>query len=241
MALTDNLQAFYKLSDLSDSSGNNRTLTNNGNVSFASGKIGNAAVFDGEDRSLSNNLSLVSNNGASVSMWFKGPNLFDGGYEHGPFSWNCLFSLNGNGNTIQVHPITYGNVGLVFANWDTNTFLNTETNVLDDVWHHIVLSISSSGVAEAFVDGIKIGEANDFATSLNTTGLVLGLDAVGSANAKIAGQIDAVGIWNRALSDAEVAALYNSGTGLELDGVAQPTLVKMQAPVKFFGKVKFGV
>jgi hypothetical protein len=55
------------------------------------------------------------------------------------------------------------------------------------------------------------------------------------------GQIDAVGIWNRALSDAEVAELYNNGTGLELDGVAQPTLVKMQAPVKFFGKIKFGV
>ena len=55
------------------------------------------------------------------------------------------------------------------------------------------------------------------------------------------GQIDAVGIWNRALSDAEVAELYNNGTGLELDGVAQPTLVKMEAPIKFFGKVKFGV
>jgi hypothetical protein len=55
MALTDNLQAFYKLSDLSDSSGNNRTLTNNGNVTFASGKIGNAAVFDG-----SNQLQVVN-------------------------------------------------------------------------------------------------------------------------------------------------------------------------------------
>jgi hypothetical protein len=53
--------------------------------------------------------------------------------------------------------------------------------------------------------------------------------------------IDAVGIWNRALSDAEVAELYNNGTGLELDGVPQPTLVKLQAPVKFMGKVKFGV
>ena len=32
----------------------------------------------------------------------------------------------------------------------------------------------------------------------------------------VEGQIDAVGIWNRALSDAEVAELYNNGTGLEL-------------------------
>jgi hypothetical protein len=57
----------------------------------------------------------------------------------------------------------------------------------------------------------------------------------------INGQIDAVGIWNRALSDAEVAELYNNGTGLELEGVAQPTLVKLQAPVKLIGKIKFGV
>ena len=58
---------------------------------------------------------------------------------------------------------------------------------------------------------------------------------------KFIGSIDAVGIWNRALSDSEVAELYNNGTGLELDGVPQPTLVKLQAPVKFMGKVKFGV
>jgi hypothetical protein len=48
------------------------------------------------------------------------------------------------------------------------------------------------------------------------------------------------------LSDAEVAELYNNGTGLEIDnggngGGGNPTLVKMQAPVKLFGKVKFGV
>jgi hypothetical protein len=60
------------------------------------------------------------------------------------------------------------------------------------------------------------------------------------------GEMDAFGIWNRALSDAEVAELYNSGTGLEIDnggngGGGNPTLVKMQAPVKFFGKIKFGV
>jgi hypothetical protein len=42
------------------------------------------------------------------------------------------------------------------------------------------------------------------------------------------------------LNDAEVFALYNGGAGLELE-VILPTLVKLQAPVKFMGKVKFGV
>ena len=45
-SLTTGLQAFYKLDDLTDSSGNGNALTNNGDVSFSSGKIGNAAVFD---------------------------------------------------------------------------------------------------------------------------------------------------------------------------------------------------
>jgi hypothetical protein len=63
----------------------------------------------------------------------------------------------------------------------------------------------------------------------------------GEGTGEFNGSIDAVGIWNRALSDAEVAELYNNGAGLELEGSAAPTLVKMQAPVKFFGKVKFGV
>ena len=39
----------------------------------------------------------------------------------------------------------------------------------------------------------------------------------GTGNENFIGSVDAVGIWNRALSDAEVAELYNSGTGLELD------------------------
>ena len=65
MALTNNLLAFYKLDNTTDSSGNGNTLTNNGNVSFASGKIGNAAVFDG-----TNNLQVTNpiSEGAEYSL-----------------------------------------------------------------------------------------------------------------------------------------------------------------------------
>ena len=73
MALTDNLLAFYKLSDTSDSSGNNRTLTNNGNVSFASGKIGNAAVFDGQSY-LTNSVDITNYSGLTIAMWIKATN-----------------------------------------------------------------------------------------------------------------------------------------------------------------------
>jgi len=39
----------------------------------------------------------------------------------------------------------------------------------------------------------------------------------GTGHENFIGSIDAVGIWNRALSSAEVAELYNNGTGLELN------------------------
>jgi hypothetical protein len=63
-----------------------------------------------------------------------------------------------------------------------------------------------------------------------------------SISDNLEGQIDAVGIWNRALSDAEVAELYNNGTGLELGTTPTlNTLIKIQGNAKFYGKVKFGV
>lgn len=54
------------------------------------------------------------------------------------------------------------------------------------------------------------------------------------------GLVDAVGIWSRALSEAEVAELYNSGNGLELEGPVA-SFVKIQGNVKFYGNVKFGI
>ena len=69
-SLTTGLQAFYKLDDETDSSGNGNTLTNNGNVSFASGKIGNAAVFDGGNRFLSIAAPITSRP-LTIAGWVK--------------------------------------------------------------------------------------------------------------------------------------------------------------------------
>jgi hypothetical protein len=232
MALTDNLQAFYKLSDLSDSSGNNRTLTNNGNVSFASGKIGNAAVFDGSGiLQLPNCNFPAQNDDRSIFGWLKtsenkGIRKFL--FCYGANNWELLYCMAVNESGCLAFYL-YSGAG-EFNTDDPNHLVD------DDSWHHFGV-IQSSSQRKVYLDGINIwsyeGAVN---TDPNST---FEIGAWNSAEQFI-GQIDAVGIWNRALNDAEVAALYNNGTGLELDGVAQPTLVKMQAPVKFFGKVKFG-
>jgi hypothetical protein len=217
MALTDNLQAFYKLSDLSDSSGNNRTLTNNGNVSFASGKIGNAAVFDG-----SNKLQVTNPIAAGVEYssagWVNFSN-FD--------SLQYIFSFGNDMGVLYHNGVSPAEV--IFTP-SVGSYIGVGTTSAN-AWHFVYASRKANGDYSISIDNGALVTGNAGETYYGTF-------EIGNL---LNGQVDAVGIWNRALSDAEVAELYNNGAGLELEGSAAPTLVKMQAPVKFFGKVKFGV
>jgi arabinan endo-1,5-alpha-L-arabinosidase len=222
MALTDNLLAFYKLDDLTDSSGNGNTLTNNGNVSFASGKIGNAAVFDGS-HCVSSNCEIPVSTTASISLWVK-PNLLDAG------RYQTLIGKY-SGLNIGIDPSNQ-----IFVDDFTQPLL-AGTILTTEFWYHIFTKVDN-GISYLYVNGELITSAPNI---LNT---VVDFYIGGEGNISVDyfdGLIDAVGIWNRALSDAEVAALYNNGTGLELGGAApaSSSMVKLIDGVKLFGKTKF--
>jgi hypothetical protein len=225
MALTDNLQAFYKLSDTSDSSGNNRTLTNNNGVSFASGKLGNAAIMNEASKVLSKEQFKIGNN-FSVSLWAK------------QLTNDSQAGLIGQYPGLWMSITTDGAVALSdLASWES---FSASGLISLNQWNHYALNVVD-GYAKVYLNGTLVLEDNANQMTLWSDagrGFGIGGEPLNNSGTK---EIDAVGIWNRALSDAEVAELYNNGTGLELDGVAQPTLVKLQAPVKFMGKVKFGV
>ena len=226
MALTDNLQAFYKLSDLSDSSGNNRTLTTHGNVSFASGKIGNAVTVDSTGCMSGDPFNAP--NDFSISFWGSAAYDEDNG---------ALFVCQYPGLYIATRndgSVSFGDM----SSWESNSSAGVVTG---NTWYHYCL-VRNGGTANLYINNVLSTSSSENLPDLTNDGRVFGFFNDSENNhAWGSGSIDAVGIWNRALSDAEVAELYNNGTGIELDGVPQPTLVKLQAPVKFFGKVKFGV
>jgi hypothetical protein len=229
MALTDNLLAFYRLDDLSDSSGNNRTLTNNGNVTFASGKIGNAAVFDGTNE-MDGNFQIPFSNSATVSLWFNS-NSIDGE--------STLFGIR-NYPTPTVNLAIQPN-GQVWLNDYTCPQMSSDEGVVStNNWYHVCFKTEGANMS-LYINGSLIQ------TSQSTLATV-GQFFIGSGSNinYFNGQIDAVGIWNRALSDAEVAELYNNRAGGEVvDGVwipAPPVLgyVKLGGTSKLSGRVKFG-
>ena len=191
--------AFWKLDDLNDSSGNENTFTNNNGVTFDTGKIGNAAVFQ-STRWLGCNMAFnTATSNWSISLW--------------------LYPTSAPSN-VNTFPIAGPNLGDHFAlqllpdlrvgfGYYAEPDLYGQSNGLN-VWTHVV-AVCTSGIIELFIDGISVGTStwtgandnNEIRLNTNFNDQVFN------------GKIDAVGLWHRALTQPEITALYNNGNGLE--------------------------
>jgi hypothetical protein len=78
-------------------------------------------------------------------------------------------------------------------------------------WHHLV-QVRANNVTTLYVDGVlqngTITKTPYFSNSL----FLVGSSGSGGSNQIFNGQIDDIGVWNRALSQQEITALYNSQT-----------------------------
>lgn len=197
------LQAFYKLSDTSDSSGNNNTLTTNGNVQFASGKIGLAAGFDGSSYLIKEGVSPVGTNDFSLGMWLNLTN----------FSSNPPVPFAGGSGGFSL-AFFEGMVHIAKSNV-ADLYDFSSGAVTSNSWFHVLINRVGS-VVTCYVNGSSVG-TYDSGSVIDFTGTDYYIGAHPGPMLFTEGQIDAVGVWNRALSEGEVAALYNSGNGLELN------------------------
>jgi hypothetical protein len=213
MALTDNLVASWKLSDLTDVSGNAHTLTNNNTVTFVTGKIGNAAnLVRASNQTLSiANGSLGDLNPVgtaySISLWFyiESIGFFENQY--------LINTYSSGGYRINVSSVA-GTKTLVLTNsGDTVSGIATGTGA----WHHIVMSVSSGGAIKYCYDGTYVEPSSSpVAPAISFEDFYIGGSAAGSAGA-VNGKIDAVQFWSRTLSEAEMLESWNSGSGVEVE------------------------
>lgn len=204
-----------------DESGNG----NNGSVNGATlttdrfGNSNSAYNFDG----ISNNVNLpLQQNGVTaytVSAWFKtsigGPVLSGRG------------SSNQVGLSLGVHNIgTGGNVdnGKSYFRADgpfTSVGKKTSNTYIDNQWHQIV-GVYNGAIGtivpsqfSIYIDNILVAQIDDAISSSsapinNGTNLLIGSHQVFPNGGKFNGLLDDVGIWNRALTEQEIANLYNA-------------------------------
>jgi hypothetical protein len=135
-------------------------------------------------------------NAMSVSLWAKHQTLDATGYI---FDKAAL-----PGNYDRATLLHWGTDLRVY---NENSFYSSYSNVLDTNWHHYLIILNGNEVI-LFIDGVSSGIGilgNNF---LNTPGII----TLGKANNtnldNYNGNIDDIAIYNRALSQEEITALY---------------------------------
>lgn len=211
MALTDQLEAWWNLNELSgsrvDSSGNNRSLAETaGGVADAIGKIGNAVSFVGGSGYLSRS-AVVTSGTFSFSGWFRVND--EGGNDV------VLWLQSGGGSGRQ--SLSWSSDGTSITGASRNSGLTVNAEVSHDVWFYAVLT-NDGTTQRLYVNGSLI-DSN--ASVPDYTGLTTFQIGAGDS---LVGQIDLFGIWSRALSFSEVVQLYNLGDGLDPTAGSLPML-----------------
>ena len=91
----------------------------------------------------------------------------------------------------------------------------TSTNTYNDgQWHHGVVTFDNiNNIVSLFVDGVEIGTLSTTSNpdNIGTQPLRIGGNSQSLVEGFFEGQLDEVGVWNRALSITETADLMNDG------------------------------
>ena len=211
--LTDNLLAYWNFAEASgdraDALGT-YNLTDNDTVEAVAGHIGNGATFAGAAEKLTQaTLDLSGKTEFTLSAWVE------------------------LGVGSQVYFATVASalscVGLVSSGPHTNAltvYIGAASAFFDSVlsgagtWDHVVFRYdgaqsTNATKLRAWVNGVETAATVIIGTIPTLLGGAAGFD-VGwdGAGTYSVGSVDELAVWDRALSETEIDALYNGGTGL---------------------------
>lgn len=195
-----------KAGDMSGN-GNTGTLTNMAENDWVNGKLGKALDFDGSNDYVglfSNPLSSMS--ASSAAMWIKLNNLLLGSGGYSPTFLN-LYTDTNNNLRIAHDEAGPGRIVVSYISGGTQRGRQTSAGkVTANSWYHIAYTFDGTNL-KIYINGIVSDE------SAQSWG-VGGVNLIGSRDATtgaINGTMDEVRIYNRALEQSEITALYNSG------------------------------
>ncbi len=197
-------------------SGNNGTLTNGPTVT--SGIIGQALKFDGSNDyvEIADNNALDLTTSGTISAWINVTSQPAGnGFivnkaineSTTPNGYSISYIANGGCSSGYQIRIDIGNGTSYNAPGLCGTLsLNR--------WYHLAGTWSSGGTVVVYLDGAQAGSvANTVTPTNNATTLTIGAGRnTGSIDDFFTGKIDEVRLYNRALSAAEIAAIYQTTT-----------------------------
>jgi alpha-tubulin suppressor-like RCC1 family protein len=211
-------------SNVIDSIGGN-IPTVNGALSYTNGEVGRAFVFDGSTSYLSfpasSNLDIgATGSGITIEGWIN-PSTTN---EQGPMAeWD---SPSTDGLQFWVEPPMQLFANVMDTNGTTHVITSDGNLVAAQTWQHVALTYDkSSGATALYLNGVRVNNANFGSFTPQTTyGLNIGRrigQPIGYGQT-FSGGIDELSFYSRALSQSEIAAIYNAGSAGKCN--SSPTL-----------------
>ena len=215
-----NLVSYWKLEDTSDSKGNN-TLTNNNSVVFNSAKFANGADFgtsnSNKSLSIASNLG-ISNSAITMSCWVKLSS------EIGSGSWSFFAHHDSSSYTKDYIWYDYngGARKIIFShtkNFVGGADVEYTINMGTTNWYYLSMTYDGTNLY-TYVNGAYVGTSSTtgVGNTLTYSGTIIGakfIDNGSGVNCNASAIIDDTAIFSRALSSAEISALYQ-GKSIDL-------------------------
>ncbi len=200
-----------------DSAGsNNGTL--NGGVSYTAGKVGQA--FDlpgnvGDYVRVPDSPALSPTAAISVELWVKGT---------APTGLSYLLAkgpANGGNASYAFYTLTGGLQFYVSAASGLTLSADAGGSIWNNAWHHVV-GVYDGASVQLYVDGVQVGTGSaangalQYNASAFTPDLFVGTYALvpgvyPSGNLPFKGQLDEIGVFNRALTPTEIQKVASQG------------------------------
>lgn len=198
--------AGYNFSTLNDQA-STFNLTDHGTITFAAGKIGNGAVFNGTTQYGTNATLDLTSSDFTVCGWVK--------FAANQNTYIATQMKGALGNRWQLFIDT--DESLKFSVIATSSPETTTGPLAADTWHFFAVTWNNTtGVQRIKANGgAWVTEAASGPMNTGGTTAVFAVGANEAGAAKLDGMLDGMRIYDRVLSDDEVTAIYNGGTGLE--------------------------
>ena len=226
-----NLIAHFPLDSDGDSSDGNFTASIVTDVEFgsegANGATGTSATFNGASSLIQHDWSADLNpESFTLALWAKSEG--GAGAWHSPVT--SRHDLYNEGEASQGYLIYDNNPSGVWTFWSGNGDVAGNWQALDGPavnlgeWDHLAITYDDeSEMKKLYVNGELAVEANDSVFPNDTTPLNIGAGADFGGTFFFKGDIDDIGLWNRALSLEEIQGVMNNGVAGDAGGDA-PTI-----------------
>lgn len=229
MALIDNIAGYWKFDESSGNAAdsvNSNTLTNVNTAVYSAGEINNGVDLEStlsQYLFCADNIPLSITGDLTISVWVKLESA-----PTGTFYFVCSKDDFGSPSNLVSYFLDVNGASAVmrFGVSDTGspsreTTASSTTGVSTGIWTHIaVVYTASTGTCKFYKNGAYLtGEdGSALRTSIADTAqefMVGTVENNGTPFSYLDGMIDELGVWARALSDAEITSLYNSGSGFQ--------------------------